>query len=764
MRVSLGKYILIYFFCFSTAFQVIYSQTNEGTDFWFGFMEHFDVGQNTMVAMITSKQNTNGLIEMPGQEWSQNFSVLANDVVIIRLPGSAENLGSEMIQDLGIHVTSQQPVSVYIHQYHGMRSEATVVLPQESIGHSYYVMSYTGVLIQNEPYESEFLLVGTEDETLINITLSATSARGKAAGSTFTIELDQGETYQVQARNHFDDLTGTQIVADKKIAVFGGNDWTEVPTGCSFRDNLLEQMYSIDTWGKKFVTVPNDKVSYDIFRILGSEDDTNVLVSTTTGDTPYNIDAGTFVEFRNGLPSFIEADKPVLVAQYNVGSSCSGHFLGDPSMVLLNSVEQTRDTVTLYNSSFENISENFINIITQTNDIEAVVFDGTRLVDAGFEFLPVGADERFSFVRLSVSVGAHTISSEGCGVIATAYGYGDVESYAYSGGASFSSINASPIPDGGCLNDTIVFDPGLSPFRYSFDWDLGDGTKRTDARFMHVYDSLGSYPVEVIIVDECLNTVDTLKKDLFVTLRQAIDADGGRAVCEGESIQLSATDLAGATYAWNGPNNYFSEVQFPLLANISNRFTGTYEVVGSVSGCATFPSFLDVEVIDKPIPNLGPDTIFCAQYGFSFNLEPGSFSSYQWQDNQSIPIYPVTNPGTYSISVTNDFGCIGIDEVTLEEVCPTIALFPNAFSPNGDGINDFFGIEGSDIINMTLWIYDRWGNLIFESHTIENQWDGRWKNVEASTGVYVWVAEVEGYEEDGTISKNTLSGSLTLIR
>ncbi|NNF34677.1 MAG: hypothetical protein HKN68_11235, partial [Saprospiraceae bacterium] len=219
------------------------SQSNEGKVFWFGFMEHLDVGQNTMVAMITSKYNTSGTISVPNNGWSQQFSVSANDVVIINLPSNIENIGSEVKRSLGVKLTSEDPVSVYIHQYHNARSEASVVLPMSSLGKEYYVMTYTGVTRNGTVHPSEFLIVAPQDETTINITLSDDSERGKSAGTSFSILLNAGETYQVQADLGSGDLSGTHISGDKNFAVFGGNSWTEVPTGCAFRDNLLEQMF-----------------------------------------------------------------------------------------------------------------------------------------------------------------------------------------------------------------------------------------------------------------------------------------------------------------------------------------------------------------------------------------------------------------------------------------------------------------------------------------------------------------------------------------
>ncbi|MBP9078404.1 MAG: hypothetical protein KBG02_16155, partial [Haliscomenobacter sp.] len=84
---------------FSIALQ---AQTNEGTDFYLAFMQHVDRGNNAMVVMITSKYATSGVVEMPLQNWSQAFSVAANQVTVVRLPGAAETIGSETRQTNGI--------------------------------------------------------------------------------------------------------------------------------------------------------------------------------------------------------------------------------------------------------------------------------------------------------------------------------------------------------------------------------------------------------------------------------------------------------------------------------------------------------------------------------------------------------------------------------------------------------------------------------------------------------------------------------------
>ncbi len=759
------RFLCLFVFLLSSIFYStqIAAQSNEGTEFWFGFMEHLDKNQNTKVAMISSKTTTSGTISIPLRAWSQTFNVTANEVTLVTLPIYTEVIGSEFIENVGIQLTSQSPVSVYIHQYENFRSEATVVLPTASIGREYYAMSYLGYTQGSNVSPSEFLVVATEDETNVTINVSDETAEGKSPGTSFEVLLNKGEVYQVQAAKGTGDLTGSYITGNKKFALFSGNSWTQVPSTCPFRDNLLEQMYSIETWGKQFVTVPNANVTYDVFRILASEDNTEIeVVGSSNTVQNYMLNAGEFQEYQKSEATYISSEKPILVSQYNTGSSCNGHEFGDPAMVLLNSVEQTRDTVTLFNSSLENISENYINIITATDDVPNITFDGQPIPNTATTGT-VGLNDEFTYIQLEVSAGAHTIISGGCGIIATAYGYGQAESYAYSGGASFSEINANPIPEGGCLNDTIFFDTGLPTSKYDFFWNFGGGDTSTEKEFERIYNELGTFPVQLIVHDKCLDTRDTSNREMKITLRQAVDVIADIKVCEGESIELGATDLADARYEWIGPNEYFEELQFPIINNTNPSMTGQYEVIGIVSGCATFPAILNVEIVPTPEPLLDIDPVFCIKTE-EIELNPGEFDTYLWQDGSIQSTFPLEREGTYSVEVTNDFGCVGSTSQTFTEQCPTRIVLPAAFSPNEDGINDTFGIEGDDIISTQLTIYNRWGEQLFLSTDPNDRWDGYKDFRILPQGVYVWQLVFEGFAEDGTTYSEVRTGTVTLLR
>ena len=423
------------------------AQTNEGKEFWFSFLQHRNPGLNTKVAMITSRFNTSGVISAPLAGFNQPFSVVANQVTIIELPVYAETMGSETISNNGFRIISNDLVSVYIHQYYQYRAEATVVLPVSTIGNNYYALSYEGYFTEGQVFPSQFILVANEDETRITVRLSANTQGGKSAGSTFEVTLNAGETYQVQGRDQPDDLSGSFMTSDKNFSVFCGNRYSALNCFRGGRDNLLEQAYPVSTWGTQFVSVPFQVGIADVFRILASEDNTSVQIYFGNGnEVVYMINEGEFIEYNDAQTSFIESDKPLLVAQYMNQLDCGNGSTGDPSMLYLNSILQIRDTVTLYNSSFQNILENYINIITRTSDVSNIKFDGQNITALPYNIVSVGRDDEFASITIPVNTGAHTITSTGCGVIAKAYGLGIYESYAYSGGGEIYPIK--------CQSDT----------------------------------------------------------------------------------------------------------------------------------------------------------------------------------------------------------------------------------------------------------------------------------------------------------------------
>ncbi len=107
----------------------------------------------------------------------------------------------------------------------------------------------------------------------------------------------------------------------------------------------------------------------------------------------------------------------------------------------------------------------------------------------------------------------------------------------------------------------------------------------------------------------------------------------------------------------------------------------------------------------------------------------------------------------------NGGGCRSLSNETCVPVGPTL-FAPNAFTPNGDGLNEFFELKGRYIAEYHFMLFDRWGALIFESYDLTKHWDGMWRDKACQEGVFVWVATARGF--DGTVIERR--GSCTLIR
>lgn len=108
-----------------------------------------------------------------------------------------------------------------------------------------------------------------------------------------------------------------------------------------------------------------------------------------------------------------------------------------------------------------------------------------------------------------------------------------------------------------------------------------------------------------------------------------------------------------------------------------------------------------------------------------------------------------TNDQIYSIS----------NAVSVEK--PYAIYSPNAFSPDGDGINDFFNISVQGINDFQLEIFNRWGQMVFKSYSSDVQWDGTFKNKDLPSGTYIYKIKTTTYGDKQKIIK---SGTISLIR
>lgn len=152
------------------------------------------------------------------------------------------------------------------------------------------------------------------------------------------------------------------------------------------------------------------------------------------------------------------------------------------------------------------------------------------------------------------------------------------------------------------------------------------------------------------------------------------------------------------------------------------------------------------------------------------NESRGGFTVSEWAIGglarlyERDPVYQFQRPGTFrvSLTVTNETtGCSSSDSSATVTVSDAALEFPNAFTPNGDGVNDIFCPSFRSLKSYELTIYNRWGRRVFTSSSPTAGWDGKENGREAAAGTYYFVARADGYERGVTLRRR---GSVTLVR
>lgn len=130
-------------------------------------------------------------------------------------------------------------------------------------------------------------------------------------------------------------------------------------------------------------------------------------------------------------------------------------------------------------------------------------------------------------------------------------------------------------------------------------------------------------------------------------------------------------------------------------------------------------------------------------------------------------IYTFTNEGTFNIVVKRENGLCYVEEslqVIVTECPGEIYWVPNCFTPDGNEYNQFFGpimTEGYDINGFEFLIFNRWGNVVWESHNPNTMWDGTYNGKLCPDGVYIWKLQFNVFGDDGKVTDH---GHLTIIR
>lgn len=299
----------------------------------------------------------------------------------------------------------------------------------------------------------------------------------------------------------------------------------------------------------------------------------------------------------------------------------------------------------------------------------------------------------------------------------------------------------------------------------SWVWQLENGQSSTEKEPQWHFDVAGDYPISLTAKHDGLGCVHTTTfNHLTIHPLPIVSVSKDTVICVNSAATLTAT--GGVMYEWWPPEDIAQPKSNITLANPKN--SEWFQVtVTDENGCVNYGA-TNVYVQQKPTINLLDTTLIIGEQ-LEVNIADDAILSYQWSPNLQLscndcptPIIHGLETMLYHITVTDTTNCFTISYPFQLDVRKVYSVdLPDAFTPNGDNINDVVYVRGWGIKELiTFKIYNRAGRLLFESNDIEKGWDGSYKAEPQPVETYTYIVQVRTYE-DQILTK---TGAIKLLR
>ena len=313
-----------------------------------------------------------------------------------------------------------------------------------------------------------------------------------------------------------------------------------------------------------------------------------------------------------------------------------------------------------------------------------------------------------------------------------------------------------------CPNSPVDLFSSVSGGAGGYIWSWSSGSSQQDISIQ----TMETNQYDLTVTDICGASISSSVLVTVIVPVITVQPYGATSICPGDSTAIGVVVSNGTgvyDYSWS-TNETTSEIVVKpssssvYYVSVTDSCAAHYEVVESVS-----------VNVDRPIAEftIGVENIVVKKPVDFINQSSGAVSYYWEFDNNesSTEVNPSTtyyNEGEVTVMLVaeNQAGCVDTAYHTYY-VNPEMLFFvPNAFSPNGDGSNDYFFGDGVGVQDYEMRIFNRWGEMIFISYNRRDTWDGRVNGIMSPNGVYVWRVFLTGF--DGSEFKKT--GHVSLLR
>jgi len=453
----------------------------EGLHFLVGFMSNEWRTLNSSLGVeqklfISATKQANVTVRMPGRA-PFTVTIQPEDVHILEIPNTLENKESEVIKRNAIDITSDVPITIYGFSSQERTSDSYAAIPITNWGNEYVVVSVANdqydpvmppTLVNDSldvysPRRSQFMIMAEYDNTIIEITPTSVTDKGKQANQPFEVVLNSKEIYLVKSfaiGKGGGDLTGTYIKSNKPVGVLSGHERATVPIGLpgpfDSKDHLIEMLPPVNSWGRRYFSIPFAITpAGDYFKILTRTPNTKVSVITQDGQTDYDIinpRNALVIEGLNSAAMWV-SNHPIQVAQFMMRSTDTTAMESyDPCLVILPPVEQfvqrvlfhTPGNVFFKDNQYEN---HYVSVVAERAALDYLKLDGVLLkntTNISDTFLP-GTD--LHYAKIQLQMGTHELYAEQGKFSGVIWGIGRFDSYGMILGSSLQNpFNDDKIP------------------------------------------------------------------------------------------------------------------------------------------------------------------------------------------------------------------------------------------------------------------------------------------------------------------------------
>ncbi len=727
--------------------------SNRGTHFYFAYAANqLNAGstQEMTYYISTSTEPANVTIKVNGTSWTRSFLVPANSVYaplpVDYLPKNGPNnafLNSAGIFDRSVEIISDVPVTAYAHAIGSTSSGGCMLLPVGVWGYEYKTLTITQDYGANS--FSLYYVVAANDNTTVEVNSVAGVATQNTtptipAGTPTVVTLNKGQVLQVLATSQTQELSGSLVKSIPNasgecfpIAVFSGSSRTaiDMPSGCSSGgDFSMQQNFPITAWGKRYLLAPtsfsgsafnnaSNPFATNVFRVAVQDPATVVL---RDGVPLTGLQNNHYYQFFSNQPSYIEADKPIMIAQFLGGGGClGGSGVGDPEMIYISPVEQGIKEVGFYRNTAESIDVNYLTMILPTNALGSLqIYDNSILQTPDYTYAhPANGNPSLKGVNYTVVIKRWnalqrqvrvTCDSAFTGIT---YGLGSVESYGYNMGTLVKNLRATgtgvPAISGGgnvpsytCSNtetkitirlaaiptsitwkfsnvpnispNTDVIDASPTPIDSAYDSN-GDKVYYFTVPSTYIFTTPGLYTLPVTFTAPTIGSCDNSQTDIIyihVIPSPAIGFNYTFAGCEGNTATFNADPATPGGVVANQWNWTFHDNTTKTGQNTTFDYTtaGTFPVklhVVTADGCVG-DSIKNILVNPLPLVDAIDDLIeICAGASVSFEVKnPVTGITYNWYNSATgtTPVFTGTTYNLTNVTTTQEFYIEGVNNAT----------------------------------------------------------------------------------------------------